>query len=122
MSLSERVEPTLKLEDAELILKELYPAVDKWHNTGIQLGLHASDLKSIESNYPSQTDRLVEMISKWLKTGQAKWSTLIEALKSCEVGESKLSEQLRRKYRPLWLTTEASKKVEAGIYMKIFCV
>ena len=88
----------LSLDDLAKIIEDVHDAVDKWHNIGIQLGLHESDLKSIESNYPRQNDRLREMICKWLQNKVATWGKMVSALKSRTVGEGYLAEQLESKY------------------------
>ena len=88
----------LSLDDLAQIIEDIHDAVDKWHNIGIQLGLHESDLKSIESNYPRQNDRLREMICKWLQNKAASWKKMVTALKSRTVGEAFLAEQLETKY------------------------
>ena len=88
----------LSLDDLAQIIEDIHDAVDKWHNIGIQLGLHESDLKSIESNYPRQNDRLREMICKWLQNKAASWKKMVTALKSRTVGEAFLAEQLEAKY------------------------
>lgn len=89
---------TLSLDDLAQIIEDIHDAVDKWHNIGIQLGLHESDLKSIESNYPRQNDRLREMICKWLQNKAASWKKMVAALKSRTVGEAYLAEKLEEKY------------------------
>ena len=93
--------------------------MDKWHNIGIQLGLHESDLKSTESNYPRENDRLREMICKWLQTKAANWQKMVIALKSRTVGEGYLAEQLETKYcksakQITVTTTKISKSTEVS--------
>ena len=87
---------TLSLDDLAQIIEVIHDAVDKWHNIGIQLGLH--DLKSIESNYSQQNDRLREMICKWLQNKAASWKKMVAALKSRTVGEAYLAERLEEQY------------------------
>ena len=97
---------TLSLDDLAKIIEDVHDAADKWHSIGIQLGLHESDLKSIESDYPRQNDRLREMICKWLQNKAATWEKMVIALKSRTVGEAYLAEQLEAKYcKPVVLTT-----------------
>ena len=67
----------LSLDDLAKIIEDVHDAMDKWHNIGIQLGLHESELKSIESNYPRQNDRLREMICKWLQNKVATWGKMV---------------------------------------------
>lgn len=73
-------------------------AVDKWHNIGIQLGLHEEDLRLIERRYSRQTDRFREMVREWLTTGNATWSAMVDALDSRVVGEHFLAERLKNEY------------------------
>ena len=110
---------TLSLDDLAKIIEDVHDAVDKWHNIGIQLGLHESDLKSIESNYPRQNDRLREMICKWLQNKAATWEKMVTALKSRTVGEAYLAEQLEAKYckpavRITLTTTKISESTEVS--------
>ena len=110
---------TLSVDDLAKIIEDIHDAVDKWHNIGIQLGLHESDLKSIESNYPRQNDRLREMICKWLQTKAANWQKMVLALKSRTVGEAYLAEQLETKYcesaKQITVTaTKISKRTEVS--------
>ena len=89
----------LSVDDLCQVIEDIYDAVDKWHNIGMQLNLHESDLKGIESNYPRRGDCLREMVYRWLRTGNATWNMMINALKSRTVGEFYLAEQLNKKYR-----------------------
>ena len=101
---------SLSLGDLAKIIEDIHDAVDKWHNIGIQLGLHESDLKSIESNYPRQNDRLREMVCKWLQGKNANWGKMVTALKSRTVGEGYLAEQLVDKYcKPAQITVTTTK-------------
>ena len=109
----------LSLDDLAKIIEDVHDAVDKWHNIGIQLGLHESELKSIESNYPRQNDRLREMICKWLQNKVATWGKMVRALKSRTVGEGYLAEQLESKYcvplqRITLTTTKISKSTKVS--------
>ena len=112
---------TLSLADIGRVIEEMHDAVDKWHNIGIQLNLYEGDLKSIESNYPHQADRLREMICKWLKSGDATWNAMVNALKSRTVGESHLAEKLSVKYcKPIktHISMETSERTESKFYDK----
>ena len=88
----------LSFEDFREVVNGVIDAVDKWHNIGIQLGLHEEDLRLIERRYSRQTDRFREMVREWLTTGNATWSAMVDALDSRVVGEHFLAERLKNEY------------------------
>ena len=98
------MESILTLNDLLQVLADIRSSGEKWRAIGLQLGLHETDLKSIESdpNYPlgprQHVGRLHEVISKWLRSGRARRAALIEALRSPSVGETQLADQLTKKY------------------------
>ena len=77
------------LHDVRMLLKEGQFSNAEWINFGLGLGLYHNTLKTIEMDYPRDTNGCVrECLVKWLekadgvdKKGGAKWSTLIKALK-----------------------------------------
>jgi len=66
----------------------------------VQLQVPIGILKSIESDYPKVSDRLLEMLTTWLERTNPPhiWEALAEALESSPVGERTLAQQLRDKY------------------------
>ena len=80
---------TTHLHDVRMLLKEGQFSNSDWFDFGLGLGLHYDTLKTIERDYPRDTNGCVrECLVKWLEKaddvndkGGAKWSTLIKALK-----------------------------------------
>ena len=81
---------------------ELHPVSDKWFSLGVQLQVPIETLKCIRRENLSMTERLLEMLTVWLKCTNPPptWTILTEALESAPVGESLLAQQLRDKYCP----------------------
>ena len=81
---------------------ELHPVSDKWFSLGVQLQVPIETLKCIRRENLSMTERLLEMLTVWLKCTNPPptWTILTEALESAPVGEGLLAQQLRDKYCP----------------------
>ena len=81
---------------------ELHPVCDKWFSLGVQLQVPIETLKSIRRENLPMTERLLEMLTVWLKCTNPPptWNILTEALESPPVGERLLAQQLRDKYCP----------------------
>ena len=61
---------------------------------GLQLGISRDKLTTIENDYHNQADRcLEECLVKWLKTGKATYTGLVEALK--KMGEGAAADHIR---------------------------
>lgn len=116
------MESVLSLDDIQVVIQELAPAANKWWSIGILLGLNEAELKSIESKHPRQhLECLYDVIFKWLYLSDG-WppdvgiarrrSALIEVLRSPDVGETQLADQLTKKYSsPFPPRTTASKYI-----------
>ena len=91
--------------DLKFLHCELHPVSDKWFSLGVQLQVPVETLKCIRRENLSMTERLLEMLTVWLKRTNLPptWNILTEALESAPVGESLLAQQLRAKY---WAQTE----------------
>ena len=81
---------------------ELHPVSDKWYSLGVQLQVPIETLKCIRRENLSMSERLLEMLTVWLKCTNPPptWNILTEALESAPVGERLLAQQLRDKYCP----------------------
>ena len=81
---------------------ELHPVCDKWFSLGVQLQVPIEILKCIRRENLPMTERLLEMLTVWLKCTNPPpiWNILTEALESRPVGERLLAQQLRDKYCP----------------------
>ena len=78
----------------------------KWKSLGKQFGIPRRYLDDIHTRYPNPADAIKELIKEWLQQdyrgwkGLLTWSHVVLALKSPEVGESQLGEDLKQKYLP----------------------
>ena len=79
---------------------ELHPVSAKWFSLGVQLQVPIETLKCIRRENLPMTERLLEMLTVWLKCTNPPptWNILTEALESAPVGEGLLAQQLRDKY------------------------
>ena len=59
----------------------LMPVANEWKTIGTLLELPSAKLDSIQNENNKDLDRLREMIAEWLKTPEANWEALIEAVK-----------------------------------------
>ena len=81
---------------------ELHPVCDKWFSLGVQLQVPIESLRSIQRENLPMTERLLEMLTVWLKftNPPPTWNILTEALESPPVGERLLAQHVRNKYCP----------------------
>ena len=86
--------------DLKSLHSELHPVSDKWFSLGVQLQVPIETLKCIRRENLPMTERLLEMLTVWLKCTNPPptWTILTEALESPPVGEGLLAQQLRDKY------------------------
>ena len=79
-------------------IKEFYlallPIADVWKDIGVLLDLPSGTLASLQSENHRDRDRMREMGVEWLKTLNANWGALIEAVK--EVNEARALEIEKR--------------------------
>ena len=63
------------------VLKRSNFSTDKWFDLGLKLGISYNDLKTIETNYPREAQRcLIDCLAKWLQSGKATYTGLVNAL------------------------------------------
>lgn len=66
----------------------------KWRNLGLELSISHDDLSIIETNYSKNVVRcLEECLVKWLKTGEATYVGLADALE--EMGDKAAADHIR---------------------------
>ena len=70
--------------------------VTDWYTLGLTLGLPVYVLETIRCE--GETDRKRKMILKWIDTGVASWSSLVEALKSPLINKNGVAEQITKNY------------------------
>ena len=66
------------------VLREGHIPEHRWFDLGLQLGLTHNALTAIENDYLHAVRRFQEMLSKWLRKGDATWSKLAIALKNLD--------------------------------------
>lgn len=104
----------LVTNDMYEVIEAISTAKKKWYEIGTQLGVSKTELERIKSKYP-QSELAIphtfhDVIAKWLISGSARWSTLIEALRFPTVGMTQLADQLAIKYTsPFPAKTTSSK-------------
>ena len=83
------------------VRKELWDVSAKWYDIGLELGLRPGVLENIRYQNTDAPTCLREMSLHWLKKVEPPptWEGLACALENCTVGEPRLAEQLRTKYR-----------------------
>ena len=74
------------LREIQKILNNGHFPSSKWYDLGLSLGLLNPKLKTIEEDYPRDSDRcLRECLSLWLQTDdKATWTKLVDALYEME--------------------------------------
>ena len=89
-------------------MNELSTVSAKWEKLGEQLGMEDDDLEEIRTQYSEPADGMRELVKQWLEQdyrfGGLKsfttWNHIVFALKSPNVGESQLGDNLKQKYLP----------------------
>ena len=92
----------LSLKELKVILLELQSVCDKWYDIGLQLDQPVDFLEDLDNKLARQKldvgTCLRKVLVEWLKSHQATWSILVEALKSDLVKEKRLANTLQRTY------------------------
>ena len=70
--------------------------VTDWYSLGLELGLPDHQLERIRRDGYDETDCQRKMTLKWLDTGVASWSSLVEALKSPLINKNGVAEQITK--------------------------
>ena len=69
----------------------------RWYPLGIQLGVPDPDLRKIECDYQRTDDKMLHMISKWLRIDeQPSWSRAVRALVA--INEGHVARTIAEKY------------------------
>ena len=89
----------LEESDLDLLTRELRPAQHKWESIGDELRDWLYSAVHIRRQYSDDGDRLREMLSTQLKY-QITWRNIADAVRSPDVAESQLADQLEAKYCP----------------------
>ena len=98
------MEARLTIDDLQTITQELLPVAEHWKAIGVALSLNFDEdvMKTFPKHvaHRSVEDHLSEMLKWWLScvSPEPSWRTIIDALRSPAVGESKLARNLESKY------------------------
>ena len=82
------------------LANEVIPRVcSKWRDLGLQFNIDHWVLDEIEEDHQKSAERCNRMLAKWLsQDAGASWSTLVAALTSRAVKETRLAESLEATY------------------------
>ena len=89
----------LEKSDLDLLTQELTAVKQKWYEIGVDLGLNIS-VNDIRSKYSDPDVCLKVMLEKQLEVFPTTWRNVVDALRSPDVRESELGDQLEAKYCP----------------------
>ena len=76
------------------------PAQQKWEDIGRELGVKQDTLSNIHAKYTDSGYCLRIMLDQWMKRYCISWKCIIAILKTPDIGESELANQLEAKYCP----------------------
>ena len=91
----------LRLSQLREVVGLLWSARLKWHNLGLELGIHETELKVIQANHPNDVEAcFTEMLSHWLKMIQPapSYQALVEACSRPSVKCYKLASEIAKKH------------------------
>ena len=93
---------TLTPNDVVKVLEELLPAQNQSHVLGLKLGLPFYKVEGIQSNYHNPRDRLLQVITEFLRQEQTgpTWRIIVDALRSSVVNESALAKRVEAAHFP----------------------
>ena len=84
---------------SERLLSNDLACVWRWYPLGIQFGVPHADLMKIECDYHRTDDRMLHMISKWLRIDeQPSWSKVVRALQLVAINERHVARTIAEKY------------------------
>ena len=75
------------------------PAPDKWRMIGVELGIDAPTLNSIEQQYKNPNDYYYAIFDNWLRMSEnPQWETILQVLVTPAVGRPDLALKIREKH------------------------
>ena len=92
----------LEETDLDLLTQELTGVKQKWYEIGVDLGHSSSTLDKIHRESTDLGDCLLELFKYDLEEypGSTTWRNIVDALRSPDVGDPQLADQLEAKYCP----------------------
>ena len=70
----------------------------EWKAVGLMLGIHNGILETIQRSHSSSEECQHAMLKCWINSGQAYWSTLVEALRSPLLGEDEIADEITKRH------------------------
>ena len=90
----------LEESDLDLLTQELSAVKCKWYNIGMDLGL-PNMVDQIHHQYSDPDVRLREILRAELENpNPTTWRNIVDALRTPDIGESQLADQLEAKHCP----------------------
>ncbi len=80
------------------VLTELFDVRADWERIGLALKVTPGTLRAMKGPFKLPKDCLSDMLTDWLNTSDASWSSLVDALRHRIVGQGNLAAELERKY------------------------
>ena len=90
----------LDKSDLDLLTQELRPVQHKWESIGRELHPYYFDADNIRHQYHDDGDRLRAILNEQLQYTITTWRNIVDALRSPDVGDSQLADELEAKYCP----------------------
>ena len=90
----------LSINDLGLVCETVYEARTNAYEIGLILKVTVDTLDSIKEQYSNPSDKLREVLKTWLRTAsKPTWQDILDALRSCMVGQPKLASDIEAKYK-----------------------
>ncbi len=80
------------------VLTELLDVRADWEDIGLSLRMAPGALRAMKVPHKEHKHCLRDMVTDWLNTSNASWSSLVDALRHPIVGQGNLAAELERKY------------------------
>ncbi len=80
------------------VLTELRDVRAEWEDIGLALKMSPGALRAMKGPFKPPKDCQRDMLTDWLNTSDASWSSLVDALRQPIVGHGNLAAELERKY------------------------
>ena len=89
--------PFTHTDVSEKLLSNDLACMWRWYPLGLQLGVPHADLMKIECDYQQTDNKMLHMISKWLRIDeQPSWSKVVRALVA--INERHVARNIAEKY------------------------
>ena len=92
--------PPPAIADMACAYRTTKPAAALWHDIGLTLDIHPTELEKIERDYTRSDDRLKQVLSLWLRGngGECSWRFLCAAMRDDLVARPNLAENIEKQY------------------------